>query len=461
MNKAWWLVIIVVVLGVAGFWGWRHLHEDHDHDHPDHRAQQVQEKKHKPHEDHDQDHPDHDKRQVQEEKHKPHEDHDHDHPDDHAGKAHEGKVEPPQPGEVRLTPEVIKQTGIETTPVLLGPLDMEVSFTGELVFNEERLARIRSRVPGRVVQIVADYGQAVKSGDVLAVIDSVELGKARMAARQAAARFNAAQKAYDRARLLYEGKAISQAELQERQARMEAERAGLDYAQNRLHLLGAVGAAPAPLPKGAKTSLPGSSGAILALRSPIAGRVVDRKITPGLVVKDEEELFTVADTSTLWCFVQIPEKDLPLVKEGSQATITVSSLSQEKFPGRVDYLADTVDKATRTVKGRVRVDNPQNRLKAGMFANIAIRAGERRALSVPESAVLIVNGEHFVFVEMTPGSFVKHIIKPGMKGGGRVEVLEGLDPDEPVVSKGAFILKSELEKGVSRGGFGVGHGHAH
>ena len=359
------------------------------------------------------------------------------------------------PGQVKLTPEAVQQAKIETAPVVLGPLDNRVSFTGELVFNEERLAKIRSRVPGRVVQIVADYGQMVKPGDVLAIIDSVELSQAQMGSRQAAARLNAAQKAYDRARLLYEGKAISRAELQERQARLEVERADLDYAQNRLRLLGAGGDAPASLPKGSR------SGAIFALRSPIAGRVVDRKVTPGLVVKEDEELFTVADTSALWCFVQIPEKDLPLVNAGSQATITISSLSREEFPGRVDFLADMVDKATRTVRARVRVDNPDHRLKAGMFANIAVRVGQRTVLSIPETAVLAANGELFVFVEMAPRTYQKHLIKTGVKGGGRVEVLDGLEADEPVVVQGGFTLKSELEKGAPRGGLGGGHGHAH
>jgi cobalt-zinc-cadmium efflux system membrane fusion protein len=398
LTKTRWLVIIVAVLGLVGFWGWRHLHEDRDHD-------------------------------------------------DHANEA---KQEAPIAGQVKLTPEAVQQAKIETAPVALGPLDNRVLFTGELVFNEERLAKIRSRVPGRVVQIVADYGHMVKPGDVLALIDSVELSQAQMGSRQAAARFNAAQKAYDRARLLYEGKAISRAELQERQARLEVERADLDYAQNRLRLLGAGGAAF--LPKGSR------SGAIFALRSPIAGRVVDRKITPGLVVKEDEELFIVADTSALWCFVQIPEKDLPLVNAGSQATITVSSLSREEFPGRVDYLADMVDKATRTVRARVRVDNPDNRLKAGMFANIAVRVGQRTVLSIPETAVLAANGELFVFVEMAPGTYRKHLIKKGVKGGGRVEVLEGLDADEPVVVQGGFTLKSELEKGAFQG---CGSGHAH
>jgi cobalt-zinc-cadmium efflux system membrane fusion protein len=403
LGKIWWLVIIAVVLGTAALWGWRHFHEDHDHD-------------------------------------------------NHADKA---KQEASAPGQVKLAPEAMQQAKIATAPVLLGPLDNQVLFTGELVFNEERLAKISSRVPGRVVQIVADYGQMVKPGEFLAIIDSVELGQAQMGARQAAARVIAAQKASDRARLLYEGKAISRAELQERQARLEVERAHLDYAQSRLRLLGAGGVTPASLPKDSR------SGASLALRTPIAGRVVDRKVTPGLVVKEEEELFTVADTSALWCFVQIPEKDLPLVNVGSQATITISSLPRQEFLGRVDYLADMVDKTTRTVRGRVRVDNPGNLLKAGMFANIAIRVGQRHALSVPESAILSANGESFVFVEMAPGTYQKHLIKTGMKGAGRVEVLAGLGGDEPVVVQGGFILKSELEKASGRGVMDDGHGHSH
>jgi cobalt-zinc-cadmium efflux system membrane fusion protein len=438
-----WLAIIVVTVSAGGLLGWyfyeRHEHDQHaDHDHAEH----TETKEHKP--------PVPGQVKLTPEA-LPQAKADHDH-DQHADtKEPEAAV----PGQVKLTPEAVQQAKIETAPVVLGPLDNRVSFTGELVFNEERLAKIHSRVPGRVVRIVADYGQMVKPGDVLAIIDSVELSQARMGSRQAAAKFNAAQKAYDRARLLYEGKAISRAELQERQARLEVERADLDYAQNRLRLLGAGGVAPASLPKGSR------SGAVFALRTPIAGRVVDRKITPGLVVKEDEELFTVADTSALWCFVQIPEKDLPLVKAGSQATITVSSLSGEEFPGRVDFLADMVDKATRTVRARVRVDNPDNRLKAGMFANIAVRVGSRTVLSVPETAVLAAKGESFVFVEMAPGTYRKHLIKTGVKGGGRVEVLEGLDADEPVVVKGGFALKSELEKGAPRGGLGGGDGHAH
>ena len=385
---------------------------------------------------------------------------------DHHGHNHDHQAEPahqeaPVPGQVKLTPDAIKQAGIETAPVVSGSLENPLNLTGEIVFNEELLARVRSRIPGRVVRIAADYGQAVKPGSVLAIIDSVELTQAHMASRQAAARFNAAQKSYDRACQLYEGKAISLAELQERQARLEVERADLENAQSRLRLLGAAG--DASLPKGSQAgSGTLESGSVFALRSPIAGRVVDRKITPGLVVKEDDELFTVADTSTLWCFVQIPEKDLSLVKIGSPATVTAGSLPGDQFSGKIDYLADMVDKDSRTVRARVRVPNPQNRLKAGMFADIALQKGRRQTLSIPESAILTAGGEPFVFVEMSPGLYQKHVVKTGTKSGGRLEVLAGLEAGEPVVVQGGFTLKSELEKGLSRGGLsGTCSGHAH
>ena len=156
LSRTSWLVIVLAALSLSGLLGWSYVHEGHDHDHPaDH---------------------------------------------DHALHAEEKEPEAPPPGQVKLIPEAVQQAGIETAPVVLGPLDNRVLFTGELVFNEERLAKIHSRVPGRVVQIVADYGQMVTPGEVLAIIDSVELGQAQMASRQAAARFNAAQKAYEDSR---------------------------------------------------------------------------------------------------------------------------------------------------------------------------------------------------------------------------------------------------------------------
>ncbi|MHB9071965.1 MAG: efflux RND transporter periplasmic adaptor subunit [Desulfobaccales bacterium] len=361
----------------------------------------------------------------------------------------ETRKEAHKEGQVKLDPETVRQAGIKVAEVERGPMENKVLLTGELVFNEEKMARVSSRIAGRVVKIVADYGAAVRQGDVLAVIDSVELGQAQAAFLQAVAGYNVAQKAFERARLLWQGKAISQAEFQERQAKFDLAQAERDYAENRLHLLGLSDADIARMFKGKQKTGPGFHAEVdttFRLRSPIAGQVVDRKATPGLVVKPDDELFTVADPATLWCFVQIPEKDLPLVKAGSPVTIRVSSLPQEEFTGTIDYIAIMVEKATRMTRARVRVENSKGQLKAGMFADIQVTAGTREALNIPEIAVLAAGDEQYVFVEKEPGVYEKRVIKPGLKAGGLVEVLEGLKKGERVVVQEVFTLKSELEK---------------
>jgi cobalt-zinc-cadmium efflux system membrane fusion protein len=354
-----------------------------------------------------------------------------------------------KPGQVKLDPEALERAKIGAAPAAVGPMANKVLLTGELVFNEEKTARVSSRLSGRVVKIIADYGAEVKKGDALAVIDSVELGQAQATFLQSVAGYNVAQKAFERARLLWQEKAISQAEFLERKSKFELAQAERDYAENRLHLLGLsdadIGRMFKPKPRKGP-SFHVEVDTTFPLRSPIAGRVVDRKVTPGLVIKAEEELFVVADTATLWCFVQIPEKDLPLINPGCMSAIRVSFLPQEEFTGCIDYIAAMVDKASRMTRARVRVDNSRGLLKAGMFATIAVTAGVRTALSVPEAAVAAAGGEQYVFIEQEPGLFLKRAIKPGLKAGGRVEVLEGLKESERVVVEGVFILKSELEK---------------
>ncbi|MCL4503775.1 MAG: efflux RND transporter periplasmic adaptor subunit [Deltaproteobacteria bacterium] len=370
--------------------------------------------------------------------------------DKHKGHKDDDKDEAQPPGQVKLDPEAVKRANLKVEPVAVGSLADRVQLTGELVFNEEKTARVSSRLAGRVVKITADYGAEVKKDGALAVIDSVELGQAQNAFLQAAASYRVAQKAYERARLLWQEKAISQAEFLERQAKFELAASERDYAENRLHLLGLTDADIARMVRGEQTRQgPGFHArvdSIFALRSPISGQVVDRKVTPGLVVKPDEELFTVSNTATLWCFIQIPEKDLPLVKTGAPVVIRVSSLPQEEFTGAIDYIAATVDKATRMTRARVRVDNSKGQMKAGMYATIKVSSGVRTGLNVPEAAVSASGAEQYVFVEQEPGRYLKRVIKPGLKADGQVEVLEGLKEGERVVVQGAFTLKSELEK---------------
>lgn len=405
------LLITALVSGIA--WS-----QSHKHDHDDHKP----------------------------EAHK--DEHKHDHQE--AKPATSGSKAAVEPGQVRLDEEAVRQAGIDVVVLGSAPFQESLLLTGELALNEEKTARVSSRINGRVMKIMADYGKSVAKGEVLASIDSLELGQAQSAYLQAAANYRVAKTVSDRARLLWQEKAISQAEFQERQAKFEAIQAEMHFAKNRLHLMGLGETNPK------KNTLDST----FPLRSPLAGRVVDRKVTPSQMIAANDELFIVADTSSLWCYVQIFEKDLSRIKVGNIVNIKVDAYPAEKFSGVIDYIADTLDTAKRTARGRVRITNPEGRLKAGMFATLTVGTGQRDSLLVPESAILTTNGENFVFVEMAPGLYQKHCIKTGKKANGQVEILAGVEQGEKVVAKGGFSLKSELEKGAFQGCSG-GPGHAH
>lgn len=367
-----------------------------------------------------------------------------------AEKAAKEKHEALKTGEVKLDPEAMNRGDIKVAEVVQGPMVNKILFTGELGFSEDKMARVSSRIAGRIDKVVADFGSTVQKGSVLAVIDSVELGQAQAAFLQAVAAYNVAQQAYERALLLWQQQAFSKAEFLDRKSKFELAQAERNYAENRLHLLGLSDVDIARMLRGGKKRQgPGFHAAVdstFHLRSPIPGEVVDRKATPGLVVQPNEVLFTVADPASLWCYVQVPEKGLSRVKAGFPVTITASSLPQEEFGGAIDYIAATVDKATRMTQARVKVDNPKGRLKAGMFVDIQVTAGTRPALTVPESAIAATGSEQYVFIEEAPGLFMKRTIKSGLKDNGRVEIIEGLKAGEKVAVQGVFTLKSELEK---------------
>ncbi|WP_449245620.1 efflux RND transporter periplasmic adaptor subunit [Desulfobacca acetoxidans] len=351
------------------------------------------------------------------------------------------------PGQAQLTREEVMCGGIEIRIVKPAPFEEKMQFVGELGLNEEQTSRVSTRLGGRVLKILADYGQSIKAEQALAVIESVELGQAQMAYLQSEAVYRVAQQAYERAKLLWQEKAISRAEYLERQAKFEQDQAERDYAENRLHLLGLSESDIARRLKAATgKGLRHNVDPTFVLRSPLGGKVVDRRITPGQMVRPDEELFIIAETSILWCSVQIPEKDLPLVRLGSKAIIKVNALPHEDFAGKIDYISVMVDKASRMTKARVKVDNSRDLLKAGMFVDVSVTASVRTVCTIPESAVISLGDAPHVFIEQKPCLFIKRAIKPGAKMDGRVEVLEGLQDGERVVVQGTFTLKSELAR---------------
>jgi cobalt-zinc-cadmium efflux system membrane fusion protein len=307
-----------------------------------------------------------------------------------------------------------------------------VRTTGRLAWNEDATARVYPPVGGRVRRMLADLEQRVARGAPLAAIESPDFGQAQADANRAATDLAAAEKTLSRVRDLYDHgaaprKDVEAAEADARRSEIERQRAA-----SRLTLLG------------------GQLGGVdqqYRLRSPIAGTVVDRAINPGLEVRADGQtpLFTVSDPTRLWVYLDVTEKDIPHVRRGMALAVRSAAYPDRVFHGTIEVVGDTLDPATRTVKARGRLDNPDRLLKAEMYVDVELSdPAQRPGLEVPSAAVVADGRQHFVFVEEGTGRFHRRPVMPGPERAGRTQILAGLAPGQRVVVDGSLLLESLL-----------------
>jgi len=175
--------------------------------------------------------------------------------------------------------------------------------------------------------------------------------------------------------------------------------------------------------------------------------VIQKKATVGELGTPSEALFTVADLSKVWIEANLTEDTLSKVHVGSSATVTVTAYPGERFAGRVTYVASLLDKDSRTIPARIEVENKDGRLKPEMFATATIdtNGAKREALSVPDAAILLLQGQPTIFVE-EHGGYEARAIEPGDKLSGRTVIKSGVAAGERVVTAGAYALKARLLK---------------
>jgi RND family efflux transporter MFP subunit len=181
----------------------------------------------------------------------------------------------------------------------------------------------------------------------------------------------------------------------------------------------------------------------LTLHAPTSGVVMEKDVFQGQAFQPGRNLYMIADLSEVWVSVEIFEADVPLVREGMTAEISVASLPSETLIGTIEYVYPTLDDRTRSMRARVAVRNPGTRLKPGMYATAVLRATVGEALTVPSSAVLHTGQRAVAFVDMGGGEIMPHVVRLGQRGEGYVQVLEGLEPGHRVVTSAQFLLDSE------------------
>ena len=329
----------------------------------------------------------------------------------------------------------MQRAGIKVEALAQQAFADSITVTATIRPNQDRIARVAPRIEGRIVQVTASLGAQVKAGQSLAVLDSLAIGEAQAALLHAQSSQRLAQADFKRAESLIADEIIPQRDFLRAKADLEKSSAELRTAQDKLRLLG--GSARAD----------GAANSTFPLTAPLAGTIIQKKATVGELGTPSEPLFTVADLSKVWIEANLTEDTLSKVKVGSAATVTVIAYPGERFAGRVTYVASLLDKDSRTIPARIEVENKDGRLKPEMFATATIdtMGAKREALSVPDAAILLLQGQPTLFVE-AHGGYEARAIEPGDKLSGRTVIKSGVAAGEKVVTAGAYALKARLLK---------------
>jgi cobalt-zinc-cadmium efflux system membrane fusion protein len=361
----------------------------------------------------------------------------------HAGEHGEHGEEGSHAGEgmIAVSPEVLRDLKLTTSPAELREGGEGVTALGELKVDEERYAEVASPVDARVVRPLVAPGQPVRRGQPLAELQSVVVGQARAERSAALARADLARKTADRMRGLAADQVISKSELQQAEAGEAEAEADLRAAEASLDALG-VG--------------PGKAGRLseILLTAPISGTVLERRAVRGQSLSTEapaEPLFRIGDLSRLWLVVQAPERDVVRLAAGAAAEITLAAVPGQKLRGTVEWIGREVDAHSRTVPVRIVLPNADGRLRPGMFATARIATGAagggEPVVTVPARALQRMDDQWVVFLPREPGRFEARPVQRGRDLGNEVAVLAGLKPGDRVVVEGAFVLRAEAEKG--------------
>lgn len=342
-------------------------------------------------------------------------------------------VIPPPDMRVRLaSSETVNEAGIRTERVSKGRIGRTLEVVGTLSFDRNRLAELSARQDASILQVRADVGDEVKAGEALVTLAAAQVGASRGQLRAASARVEAARAALDREEKLVANGISPKAVLDAARAELAAAQGALDAATSALAATGAR---------------PGSASGDYALSSPFPGTVVKRQAAAGRTAAAGQVLLAVADLTTMWAELDLPEADAGDVRPGQPVSVTLEGARHEPIAATIARVDPSVDPHSRTVRARVVLPNPERRLKGGTFLRASILIEPQRdALLVPRLAVQKAEGQRIVFVKTGDAQYQPVAVKLGATSGDEVEVLAGLQGGEELVTTGAFLLKTEILK---------------
>lgn len=313
--------------------------------------------------------------------------------------------------------------GVQIAPAETGSITDRLDCYAELAFNQNKLAQIAAPVGGIIHEVAADLGSRVEENQVVAKIWSAQIAEG--VARAVLTHQTLERERKLRAERVTSEKDLQQAEAEHRAACQQARTLGFSEADiDRL------------------MDHP-NDPVYLEVRAPFAGEITERTAVRGALVEPGKPLFTVADRSVMWAMLNIPEAALGRVQEGQPVELRFESLPGRMFPAKLTWVGAEIDERTRMARARAEAPNPGGVLKARMFAQARIFTREaKQAVLLPREAVQRIEGKDFVFVKAAEDLFDARAVRVGARMDDRVEIVEGLRPEEEVAVRRVFPLKS-------------------
>lgn len=370
------------------------------------------------------------------------------------------------------SPADVQKAGLMIDEAVERDMHEVITANGIVSYDQTRLAQLSFRVPGTVWRVEKLVGQPVRKGEVLAILDSNEVGRAKAAFLQSVVQYDLARKNLDRFKQVSSSvpeRAVREAEATARESRVEwfnAKQTLIDLGlpidaidresasdaelAERIHFLG--------LPESLVGNLDPqkTSASLLPLIAPFDGVVIGGDIVVGEVVNPSTLQFTLADVRKMWILLNVVRRDAMRLRIGQEVVFHADGMPED-VTSRINWISTQVDPKTHTVQVRVEVDNPvlegeadeingQRLLRANMYGTGRIRIQSNpRAVTVPRAAIQVRGNRNVVFLPLADGmSFEPRAVEAGFADGAYVEVREGLSPGERVVTVGGYMLKSEL-----------------
>jgi multidrug efflux pump subunit AcrA (membrane-fusion protein) len=356
--------------------------------------------------------------------------------------------------EVVLTPEQQSEALIETRAAAVAQEPDMLRVKGRIALADDQVWRVGVRTIGSVVAVYVSLGDHVRKGQILARYHADEVRDSRAQYRAALSELDRARAAAvqaernrDRAQRLLELKAGSVQQVEQMQqdlvsaqavvkkAEIEVDR-GRDLLEDDLRV-------PADPPAGRQDETEDNVPVI----APGDGYIIEKNVTPGKTVDLSSVTFVIGDLAKVWMLASVRQDDLGKLRAGQAAFVTLPGQEGIRLPGRITNLGQEFDPETRVMQVRIELNNATNRLRPEMLVNAEIPVGGRRAvLQMPSDAVQQVNGQDVVFVRTAENRFAVRPVRVAETVDGKTPVLEGIQAGDQVVTRGSFILKSQLLK---------------